>query len=510
MKSFREYRTGNMKPIWESKDMLDISIQAASKYLTTSSKKEEFLTTPLIIESKYDGVKVTILKINNTGRAEEDYLVSYKNNIIYPDEFDFVSNSHISKKSIGSAQFQFVWDHLKKLRKTKIPVNTELFVEYLMKKPTLSSKYTKLHGMILIGYSKSSYEIKGAKLFTHPNGFNTDKRNEYASDMKLGVPAVLFDGILTPKTSFLKGIKNDILKGLYRERADDINWDNNDSVIQSISRMLLDIPSEFGGKEEGVVIKYKTKNVIIKFQQEYQVNQKERAKIKQGFRGTPEEETQYWNNVNKIVENIVKNIDKSDLHKALKDVSKFLKTYTPTFNHPVKDNDMIKEDIQLSAKMMISKQLPGSNGAMIIGKFRVLTKAHYDIIREARAKYDTVTVVVVSSKDTKGTKTLRNDVMNSCFNDIEIINASTGNLITLLNKAKNNINVIVSGTDRVQGYENQLKKTKGISVQEVHRSEFDISATKVIHNLDDLGYFKKNTPDCVHKYYNDYLRVYND
>jgi len=511
MKSFRSYRQGNIKPIYESKRMLDISIQYADKYLSNDSKKEEFLTTPMYIEEKLDGVKLSLLKINNTGIAEQDWLMAYKNNLIFPDEFDFLPLSHIKNKSIGSGQFSKFWLHLKKLRKTSIPVGTEIFCEALIRKPTLSAKYTKLHELVLIGHSKSSYEIKGSKLFTKPQGFFTNKRNEYAKELKINIPPLLFDGILTPKTSFLKGITDSKLLSLYRERSEDINWDNNDNVLENIFQMLLDRVSDYGNKPEGAVIKYKKSNIILKINQPYQTDQKARAKIKQGFKGTPEEETEYWNNVYKVVEKILKTVDKSDLHKALKDVSKFLKTYTPNFNHPVKNNDMIKEDIQLSAKMMISKQLPGSNGAMIIGKFRVLTKAHYDMIKEASAKYDTVTIVIVSSKETKGTKALRNKILEDCtnsFGDVEIINASTGNIITLLNKAKNNINTIITGTDRVQGYEKQLEKTKGISVHEIKRTEYDISATKIISNLDDYGYFTKNTPDCVHKYYHDYLKVY--
>jgi len=511
IKSFKSFREGNIKPIWESKNMLDISIQYANKYLTTDKKKEEFLNRSLIIEEKLDGVKITLLKINNTGIAEQDWIMSYKNNIILPDEFDFLPLSHIKNKSIGAGQFSKFWDHLKKLRKTNIPIGTEIFCEALIRKPTLSSKYTKLHELILIGYSKSSYEIKGSKLLTKPKGFFTNKRNEYAKELKINVPPLLFEGTLSPKTEFLKGIKDPELLSLYRERSDQINWDNNDAIIENIFQMFLDRSSNYGGKPEGVVIKYKNANTILKVNQPYQTDQKEREKIKQQFKGTIEEENEYWKNVYDVVGDILKIADKTDLHKALKEVSKYLKSYTPNFNHPVKNNDMIKEDIQLSAKMMISKRLPGNNGALILGKFRVFTIAHFNMIKEASAKYDSVTVAVISGKDTKGTKNLRNKIIEDClsqFGNIEIINASTGNLTTLLNKSRNNINTVIAGSDRVQDYENQLKKSKGISIYEVKRSEFDISATKVIANLENYEYFKKNTPQCSHKYYDEYLKIY--
>jgi len=525
-KTFKDYRQGNLKPIWESKGMLDISIQDGKKYLNSQSKKEEFLSTELKVYAKYDGVKVTIVKINNTGRAEEDYLVAYKNNLIFPDEFEFVSKAHIKKKSISSSQFAFVWDHLKKLKKNSIPVGTELFVEYLMRKPTLSSKYTKLHGMILIGYSKSSYQIKGTKLFTKPSGFFTEKREKYAQEMKLGYPELLFEGKIYPKENFLRGIKNEYLLGLYRERSDLINWDDKEEVLKEVIQMFLDIPSRFGGKEEGVVVQLKgPKKTIIKFQQSYQVDQSARAKIKAQFRGDIEEETQYWENVHRVVEEIFKKLKISTssnsslskegvegVHKVLQKIAKFLKTYEPDFTHSKKDKDQIKEDIQLSAKMLLSKKV--DNAAMVIGKFRVLQKAHYKIIKDALKNYDNVTIAIISSKDTKGTKQLRNNVIENCFRKeiqegkLEIINSSSGNLITLMNKSKHDISTIIAGSDRVESYQNQLKKSKGVEVQEIKRTDEGISATKIIDNLDDIDYFKNNTPSCVWKFYDDYLKVY--
>jgi hypothetical protein len=133
------------------------------------------------------------------------------------------------------------------------------------------------------------------------------------------------------------------------------------------------------------------------------------------------------------------------------------------------------------------------------------------MIKEASAKYDTVTVAIISSKDTKGTKQLRNDVVESClskFGNIEIINASTGNISTLLNKATNNINTIIAGSDRVQSYEKSIQTQKGMDIYEIKRTDSDISATKVIDGLENYEYFKKNTPKCSWKFYPDYLKTY--
>ena len=156
--------------------------------------------------------------------------------------------------------------------------------------------------------------------------------------------------------------------------------------------------------------------------------------------------------------------------------------------------------------MRLSKDV--ASGALILGKFRVLTKAHYNMIKEAVAKYDTVTVNIVSSKETKGTKELRNEVMRHCFPDIEILNSSTGNIYTIMRKTQNEITDIIAGSDRVKEYEKMLEKNYGMRVVEVPRTDEDISATKIINNIDDYEYFKKNTPKCVWKFYEKYLEVY--
>ena len=75
-----------------------------------------------------------------------------------------------------------------------IPPNTELFVEFLMSKSTLSSNYTERHGMILIASSPTTYSTKYGKIHSKPKGFDTSKRNKYANILELDVPLVLFKG----------------------------------------------------------------------------------------------------------------------------------------------------------------------------------------------------------------------------------------------------------------------------------------------------------------------------
>ena len=128
--------------------MLDISILSADKFLTSAKRIHDFLFTPCEIEAKTDGVKLTVVKVADDGKLS-DYIFAYKGNVLYNSEFNYQPTTKIKSETIGASQFKLVFDHFDKLGKTNIPVGTELQIEYLMSKPTLSAKYTKKHGMVL-------------------------------------------------------------------------------------------------------------------------------------------------------------------------------------------------------------------------------------------------------------------------------------------------------------------------------------------------------------------------
>ena len=100
-----------------SGDRLDISILAANKFLNSSKKLEWFFNTPVEIEAKTDGVKVTAIKIADSGDLT-DWIIAYKGHILYSEEFNYNSDDNIKKSSIGSSQFKIVLDHFKSLGKT--------------------------------------------------------------------------------------------------------------------------------------------------------------------------------------------------------------------------------------------------------------------------------------------------------------------------------------------------------------------------------------------------------
>jgi len=162
----------------------------------------------------------------------KNWIVSYKNNIIYSTEFDGIENG---EGSIGTSQYKIVHDHLKKVHpNTKgISENTEFFIEYLMAKPTLTRDYTTKNGMVLLAYSPTSIQVQHGMIKTQPEGFHTEDREQYAQMLGMKVPKVVYTGVL-------KDISPS--KGTPTE------------VLADIKRRLLNVESEFGGKTEGVVI----------------------------------------------------------------------------------------------------------------------------------------------------------------------------------------------------------------------------------------------------------------
>ena len=238
-----------------NKTKLDISIQAAGKYLTSKKRIDEFLSTDVIVEQKLDGVKITSIKIAKNGTLD-DWIIAYKGNIIYDGEFEFAPKSNIKKKSIGASQFSFVIDNFAKIaeKAKSIPIGTELFIEFLMNKPTLSSDYKRKHGMVLIGHTKSTYKEKNGRLITKPGLFSTANRDKYAELCNLDVPSLLFKGIMGTEKDFDNGILNVKLRKLFNERRNAMNWNNNEILLDDIRELFLDIDSKYGGREEGLVI----------------------------------------------------------------------------------------------------------------------------------------------------------------------------------------------------------------------------------------------------------------
>lgn len=493
----------------EAKEQLDISILAASKYLTTTAKIEEFLSSDVTIEHKTDGVKLTVIKQANNGNLK-DYIFAYKGSVLYSTEFDYQPNTKVKKESIGSSQFKAVFEHFDKLSKNSIPVGTELFIEFLMRKPTLSSNYNVNHKMVLIGYSKSSWSESFGKLKTSPSGFETSLRDEYAKQLNIDAPQLLFKGVMGSPITFNRGIKHKVLQTEFDKRKNSMTWDKPELLLDDMRQMFLDIESKYGGKEEGVVLQYNGR--ILKWQQEYQLDQNARRAIKAKYmEENPDAEAEYWKKAvaasTEIVNSMV--IKSRKLDDLMAELSLAIKRFPLDFEHSKRTDAVVRDDIQHNAKLMLIKKMRGNNNALILGKFRVFTKeGHYKLIKRAATLYDNVVICIVTSKETEATVKLREKMVRKCFPKAEIIHHNSGNLLSILNKSPININVVYAGTDRVSAYQQQLRTVLGTSVRELPRDDSDISASKIIANIEDEDYFMKNTPKEIHSMYNEIKKAY--
>lgn len=486
------------------KDQLDISILNIDKYLTSDKRKDSFLFNPVEIEEKFDGVKISLFHIDNTGDYTKDFILSYKTNIIYPNEFDYVNKSRVRKESINNSQFIYLFDILKRSNYTSLPIGYEFFIEFLMNKPTLSHQYKRL-GAVLIAYSKTNYEIKFDRIFSKPQGFETKNREKYAKILGIDYPRPLFKGVLA---NFERGIESQELKQIFPKYKNTLNIENKDDYISKITEMFLSLDSKYGGKPEGFVLKYP--GFLLKIQQSYQTDQNARNLNKDKFRGTPEEESVYWKNVRLAALNIIGSTAiKGNINDLLSKFNKDLKDLKLDFVHPKKTQFQIKDDIQGNIRMILVKRLKGNNNFLFLGKFRVLSKAHYNIIKNGLKNFDNGTICLVSSKETKPYESLRLEMIKRCFPNIEIIQKNSGNIISILQDCKQNINAVLCGTDRKNEYENQLKNNPDIKVIETPRDTNAISATKIIENLSNKLFFERNTPKEIHSLYSDILKVFS-
>jgi len=166
--------------------------------------------------------------------------------------------------------------------------------------------------------------------------------------------------------------------------------------------------------------------------------------------------------------------------------------------------------------LIFEENLPGT--AIILGRFQPITIAHYNIINEARKKYQSTFVVIVSGKSRKNNPFSVSERAKLIFQAFEgklpmshIIKAETGftpdvirKIESLISKQKNKKKFIIfAGTDRIEDYRRQIqnyyKGDADVEVIEIPREEDSISATKVRKALidDDIDNYKRLMPTSL-------------
>lgn len=451
---------------------LDISIKNLEKF-----PHELKLHDHVLVTEKVDGVKLTIIRNHEPWQcdATKNWIVSYKSNLINPEDFLGLQSKHdndIRAYSTGISQYKLVWDHLKcnHVNARHIPCGTELFIEFVMRKGTLTRVYEHYHAMILIASSPSSWRIQSGKVFSSPETFDVSHNAEYACMLGMRIAPVLYNGPVAGMT------------------------------VAELKTCFLSMPSEFGGKMEGVVIRFPD-NRLYKLVQPDQHDKAVRALNRAAFE--PHDATNYWHQVRCIACDYV----------APLQVHADFKTNVSKLSHAVYDSlDLnldankksinAKDDVFLTAKTMLMRATPGNNGALFLGRMSPMTTAHHAIISSALEKYDTVTVNLIKSRTDEHNPfpiELQQRMIDMCFgNKVELLTGTTGNLCTILQKSHHMINVVLAGTDRIEGYVAQLKHIHDVVVVETPRVN-DVSGTRArsfIARDDECG-FRSCTPQSI-------------
>ena len=225
----------------------------------------------------------------------------------------------------------------------------------------------------------------------------------------------------------------------------------------------------------------------------------------------PEKETDYFLEMKKLSESILKDVNvKENFRILLKELSK--KAYSTTKEelpeHTKKSLIQMQEDLFHNLKYLLIKKLPGNNCALFIGRMQPPTKLHLSIIREGLKDFDNVVVAIVKgkkseAKDNPFSFETQKEIINAVFPKVEVIQVSTGNIISAMNASDENINAVLCGTDRLETYRNQLKTNPEIAVVETKRDPDGVSGTKLRKALMDGNKkeFERNADPATYKFY---------
>jgi hypothetical protein len=177
--------------------MLDIGIPELRKEKKLDAKA--FLNEPTIrILEKFDGTKLTLVR--NTLPRNKDFAlnwtVSYKGSVLFPEEFAGVTNDML-EHSIGVCQYKRVFDHLRSLpQSADVKPGTELFIEFIQNKTTLTRDYQRFGDMFLIGHSPCEEVTLGLRTYTTSDALQVALNKELADELHLKLPPVVYEGAL--------------------------------------------------------------------------------------------------------------------------------------------------------------------------------------------------------------------------------------------------------------------------------------------------------------------------
>jgi len=496
------------------KGMLDLSIKNVMKVIDNEEKAEKFLDEEFdTISEKIDGIKINMYRKYAPWNAEDlfsNFVISYKKMILYPEdmsEYLFgILKLDIENESIGDAQFYYIFELLRKSEKylSMLPQNTEFFFEYVVRKPTISREYKKLHKLILLGYANSSAIARFGYVTTFPNQMETINNKEYAALIGCDTPKVFFKNFKFHTNHLLPhGVSI-----------------TNLSKITAIRKYLLDLPSAYGGKIEGVVLQ--KGNEYYKFVQDDQYDKIHRATIKDKYEMPKDEENLYFLKLkalaNKTFEDFAIRTDIQNPEKCLAILSSlaYMRKQDLPF-HSKKTNFQIREDFFHVLKYLYIHKHDDNTNTLFIGRMQPPTSIHINIIKNLLLKSKGVCVAIVKGKKSEqknnpfSFETIKEIIEYVFPVGVEVIEVSTGNIITAINTSTLVISKVAAGSDRIETYRNQLLNNPEIQVIEFVRED-DVSATKLRKALadKDIETFKKYTDEQTWIFYESLQSLYTE
>lgn len=460
--------------------MLDISIKNIDKVIVTDDHISTFLNAYCNVQEKLDGTKLTVIRKDtpfNPDAGLDNFVFAYKNNLLVPEEFANVDRETIKQESMGASQYALVFDHFERIMPElgKIPRNTEFLIEFLMNKPTITRDYERKHAMVLLGYSPTTYDVRNMRVDSKTIHLRTMRNKQYAEIMHLDLPKVVFSGV----------------------PSDFITSTTYPEALQEFKDTMLNIPSVYGGKTEGVVVHH---GISMKILQDDQHDPEARLRKKLRYKMDQDKEAEYYEKIHRIASGIVSNIlydgdYRNIMTKLSNDV--FGKDDYPV--HTKKTRFNVMDDLFLTSKMKLMRLLPGNNNALFIGRMQPPTKMHMRIISDGLKKYDNIVVGIVKGKKSDGSRNpfpfeIQKEMVLKVFPNVEVVQVGNGNIIGITSKLKMNVNAVLAGSDRVDGYRKQLVKNPDTTVDETLRDENGISGTKVRQAIvtRDKKSFKEN------------------
>lgn len=416
--------------IYEGVGSLDVSIKHLKKEINTAKKAFDFVNKKLYVEEKIDGTKLIIIRTDKYDNVNwyNNWIVAYKGNVLYPDEFRYLSDKEkedIKTSSIGISQYAIVFDRLRSVNAKSIPKNTGFSLEFAQNKETLTRTYNVTQALFLRSYASVRYYLNKGFVTTSLSGPEvTDKSLLDKMAKKLGVFTfpVWLDGFINSQNSFRSSIKNPILLNFFEKTV--INYNDPLDIVAKFADMVIKVESSLGGLPEGVVITTGD-GKLYKVTQEDQYSLDVRGAKKGQYLMDPEKEKVYMSVVRKIAKNIIEKLNLNEpLNVVFGNYNKELKNIDLSKLSHEKKSDINKlDDLMLTGKFIIQQRLFIGSNSKTLGIVPMAGKpvhdGHWKLIEIAAKENDRV-LVFVSEKGRikKGEFPIEGEQMIEVWNNI--------------------------------------------------------------------------------------------